>query len=386
MNSALYNRILAVAAALSLASCSSFGPERESASMSDRYAAPQMFPTVDLVAPAPDVWKRMRLGFAVPNMQGDEVDYWTQYYASHPERLQQLAEKASPYLFYVIDEIDRRGLPAELALIPFIESGWDPSAFSRAQAAGLWQFIPSTARHFKLRQNEWIDERRDPVASTKAALDYLEYLFEFQGDWHLALASYNWGEGSVQRAMKRNQNEGLPTDYQSLDLPKETRQYYPKLQALKNIINQPRRYRVALPELDNRPYFVEVRKLRDIDVELAAELADMPLEDFVALNPGFRRGVIMGRQDRRLLLPVGRVDVFLANLEAHEGPLVSDGRSASFDLAEGQAQIHRVKPGDTLSQIARRYQTTVAMLRNLNQLRNTRLQVGQELKVPGNRG
>lgn len=385
MNSAFYNRVLAVAAALTLASCTSFGPERTEVSMAERYAPPQMFPTVDLVAPAPDIWKRMRLGFAIPNMQGEEVEYWTNYYASRPERLRLLAEKATPYLFYVIEEINRRGLPSELALVPFIESGWDPSAFSRAQAAGLWQFIPSTARHFKLQQNEWVDERRDPVASTKAALDYLEYLFEFQGDWHLALASYNWGEGSVHRAIKRNQEAGLPTDYLALDLPEETRAYYPKLQALKNIINQPRRYRASLPKLDNRPYFVEVPRLQDIDVELAAELADMPLEDFIALNPGFRRGVIMGRQARRVLLPIGQVDTFLANLEAHEGPLVRNTVKTPLMLADS-AQVHRVKPGDTLSQIAKRYQTTVALLRSLNQLRNTRLQVGQELKVPGSQG
>ncbi|MGE4341035.1 MAG: LysM peptidoglycan-binding domain-containing protein, partial [Pigmentiphaga sp.] len=230
------------------------------------------------------------------------------------------------------------------------------------------------------------DERRDPVASTKAALDYLEYLFEFQGDWHLALASYNWGEGSVQRAIKKNVAEGRATDYQSLQMPDETRQYYPKLQALKNIINQPRRYRVALPELENQPYFVEVAKARDIDVELAAELADMPLEEFIALNPGFKRGVVMGQPERRLLLPVGQVDVFLANLDAYEGPLVRQMRPpAQATAAATSAETYRVRPGDTLSRIASRYKTTVRNLRSLNQLRHTRLQVGQVLKVPTRR-
>ncbi|MCK9510648.1 MAG: transglycosylase SLT domain-containing protein [Pigmentiphaga sp.] len=383
------HRTFAVAAtALALASCTSMSPERQAsdASMSQRYAPPQMFPTVDLVAPAPDIWKRLRLGFSVPNMQGNEVARWTEFYASRPDMLQQLAERAGRYLYYVVDEVNRRGLPTELALVPFIESGWDPSALSRAQAAGLWQFIPSTGRYFKLRQNEWLDERRDPVASTKAALDYLEYLFEFQGDWHLALASYNWGEGSVQRAIKKNAADGLATDYQSLEMPDETRQYYPKLQALKNIINQPRRYRVALPELENRPYFVEVAKSRDIDVELAAELADMPLEEFIALNPGFKRGVVMGQAERRLLLPVGRVDLFLANLDAYEGPLVRPTRPpAAAVVAAAPEETYRVRPGDTLARIASRYKTTVRNLRHLNQLRHTRLQVGQVLKVPTRR-
>lgn len=394
MKRALIQRVAAIAAMVALASCSSVGPDssnRDATRMSERYAPPQMFPTVDLVAQAPDVWRRIRLGFAIPNMQGEDVDRWTEFYASRPEMLQRLAERASRYLYYVVEEIDRRGLPTELALVPFIESGWDPSALSRAQAAGLWQFIPSTGRHFKLAQNDWLDERRDPVASTKAALDYLEYLFNFQGDWHLALASYNWGEGSVQRAIKKNLAEARPTDYQALDMPDETRQYYPKLQALKNIINQPRRYQVTLPELENRPYFVEVAKARDIDIDLAAQLADVPLEELVALNPGFKRGVVMGTTERRLLLPVGQVDTFLANLDAYEGPLVRQGSAATSRAraeaaASGQALVHRVQPGDTLSRIANRYRTTVAALRSANQLRSTRLQVGQVLKVPVRRG
>lgn len=345
------------------------------------------FPMVDLVSPASDVWKRIRRGYAIPNLDSPEVDTWTEFYASRPDMINRLMQRSTKYLYYVVDEINRRGLPTELALLPFVESGWDPTALSRSQASGLWQFIPSTGRHFKLQQDEWLDERRDPVASTKAALDYLEYLFNFQGDWHLALASYNWGEGSVQRAIQKNLDQGLRTDYLSLTMPAETRNYVPKLQAIKNIVAQPQRYGIVLPPLDNQPYFVTVPKSADIDVNLAARLAGIPLEEFTALNPGFKRGVIPARDQRQILLPVGQVDVFLANLDAYDGPLVSTpavvARTAAQPAgAATRARVHKVRSGETLYKIAARYRTTVKALQAMNRMKNSRLTVGQVLRVP----
>lgn len=218
-----------------------------------RYIARDTSRTVDLTNPPSDAWDRIRRGFAIPNLNTDLSQQWTDYYASHPEAVQRMAERAGKYLYFIVDEINRRGLPTELALLPFVESAYNPTALSRAQASGLWQFVPATGTHFNLKQDWWRDERRDPIASTNAALDYLEKLFEMQGDWYLALASYNWGEGSVQRAMAKNEAAGLNTDYLSLNMPDETRNYVPKLQAIKNIIADPQRYAVALPRWATRP-------------------------------------------------------------------------------------------------------------------------------------
>ena len=370
-----------------------------------RYKSPQTFPTVDLVVPASDVWKQIRRGFAIPDLYSEEVDTWTQFYASRPQMVNTIMQRSAKYLYYVVDEINRRGLPTELALLPFVESGWDPSALSSAQAAGLWQFIPSTGRHFKLRQDEWLDERRDPIASTEAALEYLEYLFNFQGDWHLALASYNWGEGAVRRARERNAGLGLNTDYLSLKMPSETRNYVPKLQAIKNIVANPQRYGVVLPAVENQPYFVAVPKSQDIDVTLAARLANIPLDEFQALNPGFKRGIISAREKRQILLPVGQVDVFLANLDAYDGPLVTIPAIAVAEAAPARTAVstrarnatpsrragspaaagtraYRVRSGDTLYTIAAKNRTTVKTLLALNRLKHSRITVGQTLRVP----
>ncbi len=367
-------------------------------SLSLRYPPPRTIPTIDVAAPAPDVWKRVRRGFAMPDLVAPEVAIWTDYYAQRPQMVERIMARSSPYLYFVLEEINRRGLPTELALLPFVESAWDPTALSSAQASGLWQFIPSTGRHFKLRQDEWLDERRDLVASTQAALDYLEYLFNFQGDWHLALASYNWGEGAVMRAMQKNDGDGLRTDYVSLKMPDETRNYVPKLQAIKNIVADPERFGVRLPTLENQPYFVTVARASDIDVPLAARLAGMSVEEFTALNPAFKRGIISAASQRPILLPVGQVDTFLANLDAYQGPLVSapitvasaePARGSRADKAVRNARntrstprTHRVRSGDTLHKIAAQYRTTVKSIQTLNRMNHSRLQVGQTLRVP----
>ncbi|HBT32059.1 MAG TPA: lytic transglycosylase, partial [Pusillimonas sp.] len=187
------------------------------------YAAVDTSHTIDLTHPAQNIWDRIRRGFAIPNLNDPLVDEWTQYYASHPEAMYRMSERAKRYLYFVLDELERNQLPTELALLPFVESAYDPQALSRSRASGLWQFIPSTGRYFNLEQNASLDQRRDPIASTRAAVEYLAYLYDFQGDWYLALASYNWGEGSVKRAIARNEDAGKPTDYLSLKLPDETR-------------------------------------------------------------------------------------------------------------------------------------------------------------------
>lgn len=402
---------------------------------------------IDLTRPASDAWERIRLGFAIPNLDTPLVQKWTDYYAAHPEYVQRMADRAGKYLYHILDEIDRRGLPSELALLPFVESAYNPDAYSRAHASGLWQFVPATGQNFNLKQDWWRDERRDPIASTRAALDYLEYLFELQGDWYLALASYNWGEGSVRRAMARNEASNKGTDYLSLNMPDETRNYVPKLQAIKNILAAPQQYAIALPEVPNTPYFTTVAKTRDIDIDIAAKLAEMPLDEFRALNPSYNLPIIPGSETTTLLLPLDRVETFYANLEVYKGELSAwktyaprrgenlrdiasqhgisetelrrlNGLGARQRTASGQPLLlpakpggqmkfaslapvpptaaaasvpsrsatvrsHTVRRGDTLSSIARRYGTNIDSLRKLNNIKGSNLAVGRKLRIPG---
>ena len=219
--------------------------------------------------------------------------------------------------------MQKRNLPTELALLPFIESAFNPQALSSARASGMWQFMPGTGRDFALKQNVFRDDRRDVLASTRAALDYLTRLHRMFGDWHLALAAYNWGEGSVQRAIKSNQRAGLPTDYSSLRMPAETRDYVPKLQAMKNIVANPQAFALALPALRNHPYFLSVPIVRDIDVALAARLARISLADFQALNPQMNKPVILAAGTPQVLLPYDNASHFVQGLELHRGPRAS---------------------------------------------------------------
>jgi len=270
-----------------------------------------------------DLWERVRKGFAMPDLTSPLVRDREQYYASRPDYVQRMTERGSRYLFHIVEEVERRGLPTELALLPFIESAFNPEAMSHARASGMWQFMPATGRHFELRQNIFRDDRRDVLASTRAALDYLTRLHGMFGDWHLALAAYNWGEGSVSRAMRANRAAGKPTDYQSLRMPAETRQYVPKLQAIKNIVARPGEFNLALPVLENHPYFLSVPIERDIDVELAAKLAGLPLAEFRQLNPQFDKPVILAAGTPQLLLPYDNANRFVRRLERHPGPQAS---------------------------------------------------------------
>ena len=268
-------------------------------------------------APPPDLWERIRRGFAMPNLDTDLVRQQEQWYASRPDYIQRMTERSRKYLFHIVEELERRNMPSELALLPFIESAFNPQAVSSARAAGMWQFMPATGTYFELKQNVFRDDRRDVLASTRAALDYLQKLHGMFGDWHLALAAYNWGEGSVGRAIAANQRRGMGTAYTDLNMPNETRNYVPKLQAVKNIVASPDAFRAELPLIENHPYFQTVDVTRDIDVELAARLADVKLDDFKALNPSANRPVILAAGTPQILLPWDNATVFKRNFEAY---------------------------------------------------------------------
>jgi membrane-bound lytic murein transglycosylase D len=270
-----------------------------------------------------DLWQRVRDGFGMPDLTGPIVADREQWYATRPDYVGRMMARGSRYLFHIVEELDRRRMPMELALLPFIESAFNPQAMSVAAASGMWQFIPSTGRDFELTQNVFRDDRRDVLQSTRAALDYLQRLHGVFGDWHLALAAYNWGEGSVQRAIAANKRAGLPTDYESLRMPAETRQYVPKLQAVKNIVASPDRYGLALPELQNHPYFLSVAIANDMDIAVAARLAGMPVDEFKALNPSMNKPVILAAGTPQVLLPYDNANRFVRDLSAHRGPLAS---------------------------------------------------------------
>jgi membrane-bound lytic murein transglycosylase D len=270
-----------------------------------------------------DLWERVRNGFAMPDIDSALVRDRERWYAARPDYVQRMTDRGSRYLFHIVEELDRRGMPTELALLPFIESAYNPQAMSTAKASGMWQFIPSTGRDFLLRQNVFRDDRRDVLASTRAALDYLQKLHGMFGDWHLALAAYNWGEGSVQRAIARNQRAGLATDYASLKMPNETQLYVPKLQAVKNIVARPHDFGLTLPQLSDHPYFLSVGIDRDIDVALAVQLAGMSLEEFQTLNPQMNKPVILAAGTPQILLTYDSANRFVRQLPQHRGPLAT---------------------------------------------------------------
>ena len=263
-----------------------------------------------------DLWERIRKGYQMPDLDNDLANDRTQWYASKPDYLQRMTERSNKYLYHIVDELEARKMPTELALLPFIESAFNPQAVSSARASGMWQFMPATGKSFDLKQNAFRDDRRDVQASTRAALDYLERLHKMFGDWHLALAAYNWGEGNVGKAIARNKRAGLPTGYTDLNMPMETRLYVPKLQAMKNIVGNPPQYGVVLPSIPNHPYFQSVPLPRDMDVSVAAKLADISEQDFKALNPSAHRPVLLAAGSPNILLPWDNAEVFQRNYEA----------------------------------------------------------------------
>jgi membrane-bound lytic murein transglycosylase D len=354
-----------------------------------------------------------------------------------------MLDRSRRYLYYIVVEVEERGMPLEIALLPMVESAFNPNATSVARASGIWQFMPSTGKHYGLKQNFWFDSRRDVVAATEGALSYLQKLHADFDDWQLALAGYNWGEGNVARAIAKNQKKGLPAAYADLKMPDETRNYLPKLQALKNIVRDPGKYGLDLGDIPDAPYFAVVKTDREIDVKKAAELAEMPIDEFRYLNPQHNRPVIAGAQEYTILLPIDRAELFAAKLQLVDQPLVSwqayrmrrgetlatvaakfgleidalravngigsrarvpEGHTllvptpgpteAAADtlsqavfttVPQGRTFYHTVKRGDTLSGIAVRYAVTAADLRRWNGLTRDTIRTGQKLRVTSDR-
>lgn len=336
--------------------------------------APQLKRSIDLTTQSDNLWDRIRDGFAMTNLNDDLVLYYQQYYQSRPEALRRMVERSRPYLHHIVEEIEARGMPTELALLPMVESAFNPMAYSKAHAAGLWQFIPATGKRFNLQQNWWQDQRRDIIASTSAALDYLQTIYDMHGDWHLALASYNWGEGAVKRAVEKNEARGLPTDYPNLHMPNETRHYVPKLQALKNIFaNAELVARLDLPRIPNRPYLAMLETPRPMDVKTAARLANLSLEEFQRLNPSHNRPLI--KPETPVVIPADKLDIFYANLHATQAPL-SEWRG------------HTLPSSDRLDRVASQFGISASELARVNSLpERARLGAGTTLLVPrgGNR-
>ncbi len=270
-----------------------------------------------------DLWERVRHGFGVGTLDNELVRDNERWYASRPDYVARMTDRGSRYLFHIVEELERRHMPTELALLPFIESAYNPQAMSTARASGMWQFVPATGRDYLLKQNIFRDDRRDVLASTRAALDYLQRLYNMFGDWQLALAAYNWGEGNVQRAIAKNRRAGLPYDYSSLRMPAETQSYVPKLQAVKNIVEHPENFGLTLPPLWNHPYFLAVPIEHDIDVAVAAKLSNMSIEEFQYLNPQMNKPVILAAATQQVLLPYDNANQFVKALPRHRGPLAS---------------------------------------------------------------
>ena len=312
---------------------------------------------IDLNAPAAhaDLWERVRKGFAMPELDNEGVRRAEAWYGARPDYVGRMTERGSRYLFHIIEELEKRGMPTELALLPFVESAFVTDAKSSAKAVGMWQFMPATGRDFALKQNIFRDDRRDVLASTRAALDYLGRLYTKFGDWHLALAAYNWGQGNVAKAIARNEKLGLPTDYDSIKMPDETRYYIPKLQAVKNIVLDPARFSLSLPPVANHPYFLSVSIDRDIDVDLAARLAGMEIDDFKLFNPQMNKPVILANATAQLLLPYDNAGRFVTNLASHRGAMAS---------WTAWVVPKTMKPGDAAKQVG----MTEALLRDINKI------------------
>jgi len=318
-----------------------------------------------------DLWHRARMLFALDSHDRPKVRREIDWFRRNQEYMDRVSDRARLYLYHIVTEVERRNMPGELALLPVVESAFQPFAYSPARASGIWQFIPSTGRHYGLRYSWWYDGRRDVVESTRAALDYLEKLHaEFSGDWLLALAAYNSGEGNVRKAIRRNQRAGKPTDFWSLKLPRETRSYVPRLLAVSAIIDAPAHYGLALKTIPDAPYFAATRLDGQIDLALAADLADVSLEQLYLLNPGFSRWATDPEGPHTLLLPVDSVDQF----EERIAELPADERV--------RWHRHEIKSGDTLGTIAQRYRTSITALKQANNLRGTMIRQGHSLIVP----
>jgi membrane-bound lytic murein transglycosylase D len=318
-----------------------------------------------------DLWEQLRREFQLPEQDNKRIRIQRNWYIKHPAYIQRVSERAKRYAWHIQQQLKQRNMPAEIALLPIVESAFDPFAYSHGRAAGLWQFVPATGKRFGLKQDWWYDGRRDVLNSTTAALDYLQYLNKrFKGDWLLALAAYNSGEGTVSRAQRQNRKKSKSIGFWDLKLPKETRDYVPRLIALKQLVATPTAYGIKLEAIPNRPYFKVVDTGAQIDLAVAADLAGIELDALYRLNPGFNQWATSPDGPHRLLIPVDQEDTF---------------RQAVAKLPpEKRIQWvrHKVKKGESLSQLSKRYHTTVAALKTTNSLRNSSIRAGKYLMVP----
>lgn len=318
-----------------------------------------------------DLWDRIRAGYDLPSIQSKHIAEYERWYSSRPEYIERLIKRSTPYLYYITVQIEQRDMPMEIALLPAIESAYKPHAISSAKAVGLWQFIPATGRHYGLKQNWWYDGRKDIYASTNAALDYLEKLeADFDGDWSLALASYNAGEGTVSRAIKANKRAGKPANYTSLKLRDETKRYVPKLIALSNIIRNPEKYGLKLASVPNKPYFDVIRMNSQIELGVVADAANIPMKELEMLNPGFKRWATDPAGPHRLLVAASSAEV------------VADAIAGIPQKDRVRWAHYKVRKGDTLGAIARRHGITVSSLKKTNNLKSSRISINQDLLIP----
>jgi membrane-bound lytic murein transglycosylase D len=384
------------------------------------------------------IWTKINSGYKMKERPSRRIRNFETWYSKRPEYVQRMLERSEKYLFYVVSQVEKRNMPMEIALLPMIESAYNPIATSRKKAAGMWQFIPSTGKIYGLEQNWWVDDRRSVMAATNAALDYLEKLYKDFGTWELALASYNAGEGRIGRAIKRNKRNKKSTSYYNLRLPKETKNYVPKLFAIKNIISNPKKYGLNLPKIKNQPYFESVKVDKNIDTQLVARLAEISIEEFRLLNPQHKRPVINVKNvSQSINLPYQNIHIFNFNLFSYDKPL-SNWIAYNPKKKESVAQVakkfgidrkiliqvnrlerrksfrrnstilipnkdaittyfpsninelynyssiitHKISRGETLSHISDKYNISVKDIKEFNELRSDRIIIGDTLDIP----
>ncbi|WP_027696927.1 lytic transglycosylase [Vibrio litoralis] len=317
-----------------------------------------------------NLWKRISMQFKLPIADDPSIEYYRKWYLDHPEHLKTVSKRAEPFLYLITTKIEERNLPLELALLPVVESAFDPFAYSYGSAAGLWQFVPVTADRFGLERNYWYDGRRDVNAASDAALEYMTYLGNrFDGDWENAIAAYNSGGGRVSSAIRKNKKLGKPTDFFSLDLPKETRGYVPKLLALADILANQKEYGVDLPVIANKPVLTQVDPKEQLDLAIAAQYAGMSVKELQSYNPGYNQWATSPTGPYTFLIPLEKADRFNQQAEKNRGKGIKFAR-------------YKVKPGDSLSVIARNNQTTTKAIQTANNMNDVNIRIGQYLMVP----
>ena len=318
------------------------------------------------------VWQRIRLGYQLDwQITQKRLDAEFNWYRRHPDYMARVSKRAERYIYYVVQQLEKHDLPLELALLPIVESAYDPFAYSHGRASGMWQFIPGTGRMYKLESNWWYDGRRDVIASTQAAISYLQTLHKYyDGDWLLALAAYNSGQGNVNKAIRKNRKRDKPTDFWSLDLPRETRSYVPKLLALAKLVDNPRRYGTELHPVPNTPYFAEIDTQSQVDLAQAADMAEVDIDEIYRLNPGFNRWATSPSGPHRLLIPVSQQALF-------------EQRLAQLPPKQRlHWQRYTIKPGDSLLLLAKRFNTGVDTIKQINNIRGNMIRAGQSLMIP----